>query len=153
MNTNIKLIAHRGNIDGPNPEFENQPQYILDAISLGYDCEIDVRYINNEYFLGHDNPDYKIDLDFLLTFSEKIWIHCKNFDAFDKLIQIPKLNIFWHQDDNYTLTSHKYIWAYPNMQTTERCIILMPEWHNFVIGEGYGVCTDYVEKIKNMILK
>jgi hypothetical protein len=91
----MKLIAHRGNVYGPNPELENQPQYILNALSLDYDCEIDVRYINGIYFLGHDNPDYEIGLDFLLKFSHKLWIHCKNFEAFDSLVQIKELNIFW----------------------------------------------------------
>ena len=37
------LIAHRGNIDGPNPEMENNPQYIDKAIDSGYNVEIDVR--------------------------------------------------------------------------------------------------------------
>lgn len=147
----MKLIAHRGNINGPNPEFENRPEYILNTISLGYDCEIDVRYIKNEYYLGHDSPDYLINLDFLLDNSNKLWIHCKNFEAFDKLIQIQELNIFWHQDDEYTLTSHKYIWCYPNMKTSERSIILMPEWYNFEFEKGYGICSDYIIKIKQLL--
>ena len=37
----MKLIAHRGNINGPC-ERENSPEYILETINLGYDCEIDV---------------------------------------------------------------------------------------------------------------
>ena len=24
----MKIISHRGNINGPNPEFENRPEYI-----------------------------------------------------------------------------------------------------------------------------
>ena len=39
----MKLIAHRGNIDGPSDE-QNSPDYIDNALSLGYDAEIDVRY-------------------------------------------------------------------------------------------------------------
>ena len=45
----MKLIAHRGNINGPNPEMENNPEYILNTLSLGYDCEIDVHLINNNF--------------------------------------------------------------------------------------------------------
>lgn len=149
----MKLISHRGNIFGPNPERENNPEYILEAILSGYDCEIDVRYLNNEYYLGHDAPDYKIDLLFLLTNSNKLWIHCKNFEAFDNLIQIKEVNIFWHQNDSYTLTSHQYIWAYPKMKTTKQCVILMPEWNDFVFEDGYGICSDYIHKIKEMTSK
>lgn len=149
----MKLIAHRGNINGPNPEMENNPEYILNMISFGYDCEIDVRFIDNKYYLGHDNPDYEINLVFLLDNSTKLWIHCKNFEAFDKLIQLPELNIFWHDNDNYTLTSHKFIWSYPKMKTSERSIILMPEWYNFEFETGYGICSDYICKIQKDILK
>jgi hypothetical protein len=41
------LIAHRGNINGPNKEHENSPGYILNAIELGYDVEVDIWYENN----------------------------------------------------------------------------------------------------------
>ena len=33
----MKLIAHRGNIDGPNPSQENRQEYIEAAIAEGYD--------------------------------------------------------------------------------------------------------------------
>ena len=39
----MKLIAHRGNIVGPNPLEENKLEYIEAAIAGGYDAEIDVR--------------------------------------------------------------------------------------------------------------
>jgi hypothetical protein len=145
----MRLIAHRGNIHGPNKTRENEPKYIIEALDE-YDCEIDIRYINNEYYLGHDEPSYRIDIEFLLKYSNKLWIHCKNFEAFDNLIEIKELNIFWHQNDEYTLTSHGYIWAYPNMKTSAKCIILMPEWNNFTYDKGYGICSDYIDKIKNI---
>ena len=68
----MKLIAHRGNLYGPNPSQENNPEYIINTIQHNYDCEIDVHYINGKYFLGHDNPDYKINLDFLLSLSKHL---------------------------------------------------------------------------------
>ena len=51
------LISNRGNVDGVNLEKENTQSYIQQAIDLGYDVEIDVRYINNKFWLGHDSPD------------------------------------------------------------------------------------------------
>ena len=140
------LIAHRGNLNGPNPTDENKPETIKNVINMGYDCEIDVRYINNELFLGHDNPDYKTNLSFLLQNSLHLWIHCKNMEALDYLIQFKELNIFWHQEDHYTITSHRFLWAYPGMDTTNKCIAVMPEWNDFKINDCYGVCTDYIYK-------
>ena len=57
----MKLISHRGNIKGPNPYRENTPTYIDCAIGNGYDVEIDVRSIDGELWLGHDEPQYKIE--------------------------------------------------------------------------------------------
>jgi hypothetical protein len=55
----MKLIAHRGNINGSNPEKENHPDYINEAIKLGHNVEIDVWFINNKFYLGHDDPSKK----------------------------------------------------------------------------------------------
>jgi len=45
----MKLISHRGNLFGPNPTNENNPDYILNAIELGYDVEIDVGTLIKSY--------------------------------------------------------------------------------------------------------
>lgn len=149
----MKFIAHRGNINGPDHK-ENHPDYILETIKLGYDCEIDVRYINNNFFLGHDNPDYEININFLLDNSDYLWIHCKNIEALDFLLNFKNLNIFWHQNDDYTLTSRGFIWCYPKMSSTNKSIVLMPEINNFEIqNDCYGVCSDYIIKCIEIVNK
>ena len=47
----MKFISHRGNIDGPNPEWENDPSRIEDVLNKGYDVEIDVWKIGAKLFL------------------------------------------------------------------------------------------------------
>ena len=156
----MKIIAHRGNINGPNSEKENNPEYILNTLSIGYDCEIDVHLINDELYLGHDAPTYKIPIDFLLDNSNKFWIHCKNMEALDFLQKYEQLNIFWHENDKYTLTSKKYIWSYIGVITTKNIICVMPElaYDNYIElvnrkiiqNKLYGVCTDYCNKFINL---
>jgi hypothetical protein len=155
----MKLIAHRGNINGPNKELENNPKQILNTLLLGYDCEIDVHLINKELWLGHDEPQYKINLNFLLDNKEKLWLHCKNLEALNYLVNFKELNIFWHNNDEYTITSRGYIWSYIGMKTTSKIICVMPElaYDNYIDivntkiknNELYGVCTDYCIKIHN----
>jgi glycerophosphoryl diester phosphodiesterase len=58
----MKLIAHRGNINGPNPLRENSIDYIEEAISEGFDVEIDLRVEDNQCYLGHDDPQYFVKL-------------------------------------------------------------------------------------------
>lgn len=139
------LIAHRGNTKGPKPDLENNPQYILDSINDGFNCEIDVWY-DDGFWLGHDEPQYKTNFEFLQ--KDKLWVHCKNVEALALLQQ--HLNCFWHQNDDYTLTSKDYIWCYPGKQPSgSRCICVMPEIYNLeqspFIG-WHGVCSDFVSR-------
>ena len=61
----IKLIAHRGNLEGKDLR-ENAPEFLQSAIDKGFDIEVDIRYINGEWWLGHDGPQYQIDSPFNL---------------------------------------------------------------------------------------
>lgn len=139
----MKLIAHRGNIHGPNSKKENHPDYITQAIKLGYDVEIDVWYENEKWYLGHDMPTYEINYNFL--FNRNFWLHAKNGDAFNILLQDCTLNVFWHTTEDWVLTSKHYIWTYPNKTLYPESICVLPEqgWVGD-IKKCYGVCTDYV---------
>ena len=55
------LISHRGNLDKINFDDENKPDYILAAIELGYEVEIDLWVVNKKLFLGHDYGEFAID--------------------------------------------------------------------------------------------
>src|SRR3990170_1571010 len=86
----MKLISHRGNIIGPNPSRENTPSYIDTAISIGYDVEVDVNYINNKFYLGHDTPDYEITENWMEKRKNNLWVHNLNLKLNNRCI-IPLL--------------------------------------------------------------
>jgi len=135
------LISHRGNIHGPNTTLENKPEYIIEAISSGFDAEVDVWLMDNNLFLGHDSPQYKINKSFLNI--NGLWIHCKNYNALKELSH-SNLNVFYHTTEDYVLTSKGFIWAYPGKPGNINTICVMPEWTNAPI-EGYaGICSDYI---------
>lgn len=141
----MKLISHRGNLDGPKIDLENSPEYINNALSNGYDVEIDVRFINGFFYLGHDQAEHKIEKNFLQT--EGLWCHAKNIEALEEL---RKLNCvyFWHENDDYTLTSNGYIWAYPGKKLTKNSICVLPEKISYSKIDCAGICSDYVVKYK-----
>ena len=85
-------ISHRGNLEGPTKDFENKPEYIENAISQGYEVEIDVWFKNNNFFLGHDEPQYNISANFLL--KKEIWCHAKNLKALEEMKKIGS-HYFW----------------------------------------------------------
>ena len=143
------LISHRGNINGKQPELENSPDYILNAIELGYDVEIDIHISNGKIFLGHDESQYQISLNWLENLSDKLWVHCKNIEAVEFFtMNDNNLNYFWHQEDTVTLTSKKYIWAYPGNQPIKNSIAVLPEWLDDNVESCMGVCSDFIENYK-----
>ena len=146
----MKIICHRGNTFGPDPENENKPEVIDYCIRQGYDVEIDLWCHKNNLYLGHDEPTYQVTLDFILPIKNRLWIHCKNLQASSRLHHLRSINYFFNDNDNYALTSERYIWTYPRAQEVH-------SWNQVLLDFGpnvefekyrslgvYGVCVDYV---------
>jgi hypothetical protein len=146
----VKIISHRGNLNGPNSCKENDPDWIEYVIDLGYDVEVDIWY-DGGFYLGHDKPEYKINKKWLEKNSKFLWIHCKNQKALFELSRMgSQYNYFWHQNDYYTLTSKSFIWVYPNKRLLKYSICVLPELGiNGRIKECYAICTDFVERYKD----
>ncbi|GIR20237.1 hypothetical protein CM15mP35_04980 [bacterium] len=71
----------QGNLNGPNKNLENRLDTIEKAIQLGFDVEVDIWLIENQLYLGHNKPQYKVDKKILSSHKEKLWIHCKNLES------------------------------------------------------------------------
>tara|TARA_R110000824_G_scaffold359891_5_gene547540 strand:+ start:967 stop:1401 length:435 start_codon:yes stop_codon:yes gene_type:complete len=141
----MKLIAHRGNTAGPNKRDENMPNYIMEALNAGYDAEIDVWKVSDGWFLGHDGPIWKVDIEFLKTSG--LWCHAKNLEALESMIECG-VHCFWHDSDDYTLTSQGYVWAYPGNPLGPRSICVMPEKNDFKdMQDCYGICSDFIGRL------
>jgi len=143
------LISHRGNIDGKKPHLENKPQYIDEAIDLGYDVEIDLWFIDGRVYLGHDEPQYEVDDSWLGERTDKLWVHCKNVESLN-WIRSTILHYFWHEEDTLTLTSENYIWAYPGKQPIKGSIAVMPEKNNDDVSICIGICSDYIKRYQSI---
>ena len=141
------LISHRGNINGKNESFENSVPYIKKALDLGYNVEVDV-WFTDGFYLGHDEPKYKIDVGFLQR--KELWCHAKNLEALAEMKKYSNIHCFWHQNDDYTLTSEGFIWTFPKKSLYYDSICVLPELgHDDDINDCYGICSDYIEKYKN----
>ena len=144
------LIAHRGNINGPNPERENHPDYVTESISAGYDAEIDVWLIDGQWSLGHDGPRWPVEIRFLR--NPFFWCHAKNLEAFHGLLSFGA-NCFWHEEDRFTMTSFGYIWTYPGEKLTTKSICVMPEKgvDEATTRLSYGFCSDHLVKLEEIL--
>jgi len=135
----MKIISHRGNLNGVNKELENNPNHIVNVLTK-FDVEIDVWFIDNKWFLGHDNPQYEVLFDF---FKSNMWLHCKNLQACEQLLK-TNLNWFWHENDKVTLTSKGYIWVYPGVYV-DNGITVEFGYNISLPNDILGVCTNYPE--------
>lgn len=146
----MKLISHRGNLNGRLEYFENNPTYIDKAIKEGFDVEVDVWYKENVLWLGHDEPQYSVDIKWFKNRISKLWIHCKNIDAIIYFRDCRyKFNYFWHEQDTVTLTSYNFIWTYPGKQPISNSIAVMPELNNDNITKCIGICSDFIKNYEN----
>lgn len=139
------LISHRGNVNGPEPKSENNPNYILSALKLGYDVEVDVRFYKGYLYLGHDEPQYRISSKFLK--NKKIWCHAKDIESFESLKRIESI-YFWHQNDDYTLTSNGYFWTYPGKRISKNSIYVQFGKIKIKNLNCAGICSNYISDYK-----
>jgi hypothetical protein len=148
----MKLIAHRGLFNGPDVNLENRPEQIELALLEGYECEVDLWIVNSDFYLGHDYPDYPINKKWLDRLG--LWIHAKNLAAL-RWLTTTDLEYFWHQNDDFVLTSHNYIWTFPGQALTERSVMVMPEHVDKSLTTArdancYAICSDYVSSLKTL---
>jgi hypothetical protein len=78
-------------------------------------------------------------------------VSCKNAQALEYLVQRKNLICFWHQDDEFTLTSNGYIWVHGNTrELPKNSICVLPEIrkNNEGLEKCYAICSDFVERYK-----
>ena len=153
----MKIISHRGNLDGPVLSIENSPAQIDKCISLGYDVEIDLRLKNGVPHLGHDYGQYEVSLNWILSRISNLLIHVKEFDALIWIkANIPNARFFCHQNDDFTTISDGYIWVHNlDSKIDDKCIIPLIDRFSIskfghLISKAGAICTDYVNDLKDL---
>lgn len=151
----MKLISHRGNLTGEKPLYENNPFYIEEAIAEGFDVEVDLRYENDNFYLGHDKSDHLIFPNWLEKYKDKLWIHCKTSESFIKM-STTDFNYFYHDCDRYTITSKGIIWVLVGQYPCANSIIVLPETIQLYYYEDkyfdicYGICSDVIKNYEHL---
>jgi hypothetical protein len=142
----VKFISHRGNLDGPNSNLENRPDYVEKAIAAGFVVEVDLRLIGNQYFLGHDYPVWPVSMQWLNENRESLLLHLKDIASLHSMI--PQFHYFCHVNDPYTFTSQGRVWIHDlSMMPDDRSIIpLMTQ--DLIRSYPYkkhvhAICSDY----------
>lgn len=143
----MKIISHRGNLNGPTSKLENTREHLWEAIKAGFDIEVDVWYLDGWYF-GHDeNHLLPVSVHALHGLDPWAWYHAKNVEALYYLRKIGATRFFFHQTDDVTITSDGHFWTFAGKPITNRSIACLPEnAPNWDVSQAFGVCTDYPSK-------
>lgn len=147
----MRLISHRGNTLGRNIFEENTIPYINKAISEGFEVEIDLWYVNEKYYLGHDSAENEISISELQ--KDKVLVHCKNVECLMQLKE--EFNCFFHESEKIVLSSSGDVILHVDYGTLESAIAIVPE-RNCAKKEDLlkcsGVCSDYIEGYRRVLL-
>lgn len=143
----MKIISHRGNLNGPEAESENRVRRLEEVIVRGLDVEIDLWQTERGLFLGHDFPNFEVSTGWLSANKRQVWAHCKNIEAATTSTAIG-INWFAHDIDPFVSTSHGYIWVHPRNKfgaKLSNAIVLDIEGYRLedLDLDCYGVCTDW----------
>lgn len=142
------LISHRGNISGVNSLRENSQDYIDEAISKGFDVEIDIWNVGGHLYLGHDVGQYEVNLDWLTARKDRLWVHTKNILAV-QFIMNSNLRFFFHEKERHTIIYNaNLIWSHDTSEACTLSIIPLLDNQSFLrrreFDTVYGICSDFV---------
>lgn len=151
MTRESTIIAHRANIwgaTGPQDVGENSIEGIVAITELCPDLliEVDVWYLNNQWFLGHDAPQTLVSEKWLQGLASHLVMHAKNAHAMSECAK-RQWHCFGHDEDRYVLTSRGWVWTYPDSQTPlfQNSVLVMPERiHRDITNIPHMMCTDLV---------
>lgn len=146
------LYAHRGNVRGPQPAHANNPDYIDEAIELGFHVEVDLRTCNDDLFLGHDFSTYPVSMAWLKARQKRLLIHAKDLATLLRL-QKTDWHYFCHSREPFTLTSHQVIWHHDLSLPLSGIVPLITANHlrNAQRLRCFGICSDHVEVLRRLL--
>jgi hypothetical protein len=101
-------------------------------------------------YLGHDEAQERISVQYLLQRADDLFIHCKDIDSLQLLIQHDRLNVFGHSHDDFVVTSRGNVFCAVGI-IQPGCVCVMPELYNKPITADMVRCcshvvTDYPER-------
>ena len=144
----MKIIAHRGNLYGPDPETENTVEQAEKCFAMGFDVELDVWRNAHILRTGHNSPEHIIPFWWLSLHRDKLFVHCKNKHAQSFLE--GHVNTFMHDKEPFVKVSDGSIWLYPGTPITKKMrkapaiVACLPELApNWDYSYATHVCTDY----------
>jgi YrbI family 3-deoxy-D-manno-octulosonate 8-phosphate phosphatase len=149
----MKIYAHRGNLNGPNPERENNPKYLDEALKAGFCVELDVWFKDGCWFTGHDKPTFIVPLQYLMDSNKlchaKDLATCKELEKYDYAIhyfyQDEEMAV--HTSEGICLLHEKFVEIYTDsFKINQQIYVDLSPTPQF-FPSAYGLIVDYPKEI------
>lgn len=149
----MRIYSHRGNLSGKTSR-ENEPGYIMECIEAGFFVEVDLWFKGGEYFLGHDEPSYRIRIEDFDV--EQVIFHLKT----PHVPSLARADAFAIVDDPFVATLRGWLWTNYGQEPTPQGIVCAPELvaddrplEDFVAASrgALGICTDHPVRVREIL--
>lgn len=144
-------IAHRGNLYGREPDYENRISYIKRGLFAGFFVEADLRFVDGKWWTGHDEPIEEVPAEMLVNPS-LLW-HAKTIETAAAIIADEFLrgfmHWFWHENDHFTMTSKGWLLSHAEHSPVPGCIQVCLTEDEPATGVN-GICSDIAGTLRNM---
>ena len=152
-----QFVCHRGNLESKFVPDENRPDILDRRIRDGFGVELDVWCSEDQYWLGHDEPQYEVSFDWLMKDGAKKYIHCKDGPTFEHLLlqcgrEGYNPHLFYHTKEDYALTTRGHVIVHPGVHLLDCSINMMPEmgaekpWGEYY--RAFAVCSDTIRNLR-----
>ena len=134
-------ISNRGNLARKDPDEENKPDYIENALGQGVCVKTDVWVIKDRTVTGTEHPSTGINLN--IFDKEKLLVQARNPTALLFLLE-EGYHCFWRESDNLIMTNRNFILSYAG-SIFPKSIIMLPEENAILTNNEYmGICSDFI---------
>lgn len=163
----MKLISHRGNLNGIEPDKENTLEAIDKCLSFGFDVMVDVWYDNSNWFLGTLGPSIPVSWTMLNSLKNNLWMNARTVETFLLLKEKLNFKTFFNANGTFgALTSDDVFWLSPSkdpglLESSLQCNCIFHHRiddtddeeinfrlqivtnKNFLYSSYYAICSDY----------
>ncbi len=108
----MRIVSHRGNLDGPGSECERER--VDAALAAGFDVEVDVRHVFGKLMVGHDKPMYELPAQWLEPgLIDRFWFHAKDARSHNEL-GAKGGRVFMHANEPFAIVFPERLkWVHP----------------------------------------
>jgi len=141
------FISNAGNLKKRNDDLMNHPDSIKKCLDLGLNVRVDVKFLENNFFLINYKDKFLIETKVLEDY--RVWCQAADIHTLSMLSSSLNINCFYLKKDKFTITSKGFVWNYDKSKIVNNSVFQIIDHNQEEIedklGCCYGICSDEPE--------